>query len=226
MLKHQNVLLKGHRCECKVPKEGDIISSRGTKLQKSCLSPKRCKASSKVMPHQESHIPSSTRCQLIIQMPSRLKQTSHHPLHVQHPSLQVWCHHGKGSKTSQKRCTILIKGNVIQPNPNILKGCNVQGGGFMPSEWHVKLYMQRPNSSVQRLRTRRCRRVSRNKPSHHMTQCSSSRVQWPPYSVQHPPWNVREASKRPPKDHLKGYIIIKQGLKESSKTNHHGYKSH
>jgi hypothetical protein len=29
----------------------------------------------------------------------------------------------KGSITSPKRCTIIIKANVIQPNPNILKGC-------------------------------------------------------------------------------------------------------
>jgi hypothetical protein len=40
----------------------------------------------------------------------------------------------KGSTTSPKRCTILVKGDGILPNPNILKGCNVQGMGFMPSK--------------------------------------------------------------------------------------------
>jgi hypothetical protein len=30
---------------------------------------------------------------------------------------------------------------------------------------------------------------------------------------------------RPSKDHVKGCIIVKHGLSESSDTNHHGYKS-
>jgi hypothetical protein len=123
---------------------------------------------------------------------------------------------GEGLHNLSKEVYHHHQGHIINPSPNVLKGCmtssraqgdmsssicnvlaqkcNVPGPGGGEGCQEACQVITRPNAHHQG-----CNVLHEVQGKHH--QC-------------------------PPKDHLKGCIIIKQGLRESSETNHHGYKSH
>jgi hypothetical protein len=133
MLKHQIITLEDDTCGCRCQGEGDIISSKGARASKGHISSKRCEASSRVTsPHPKGDVSSSSSTKSSPSMQGRPKQASNHIKYdviikisnVLGQSVDVL--HEEGSIIPRKGYAIIIKCNVIQSNPNMLRGCTVQ----------------------------------------------------------------------------------------------------
>jgi hypothetical protein len=102
------------------------------------------------------------------------KQASNHHQQVQCPRARVWCHEGKGSTTSPKRCTIIVNAHIINPKLKSWKGT-------MSKALSAMSQFISPTSKV-----KRCWKVFRGRPSDQGTQRSSSSLQCPLYNAQCP----------------------------------------